>query len=142
MSGCQVRSLITRCWSSSCSSHVFQVTSGMSALVRGRVSTRTALEPNSVLPSCVILRNTTAPQLMIFRRRTIPLSALFLTSTLPVEQHVVAINQQHLGLTWITPQPSLQTTGHSNNSIVGLDWSAGLDHTGPEEASAVRTETE
>ena len=94
----------------------------MSPRVRGRVSTKTAFEPNSVLPSCVILRNMKVPQSTIFRRCTILLSALSLTSTLPVEQHAVAINQL-LGLMQIVQQPSAGP-GRSNNGIERLDWSA------------------
>ena len=91
---------------------------GLEEFRRGQLWNRTPC-----FATCVTLRNTTAPQSTIFRRCTTPLSALSSTSTLPVEQHAVAINQQHLGLTWIAPQPSVGQE-RLNSVVEGLGWLA------------------
>ena len=143
MSSFQVRSLITRNWSSSCSSHDLQSTSSMSARVRGRVSTRTASEANSVLPSCE-----SCGIRWQFSRR----------SSGDVRHHSPHSPWQARSLSNSTTPPPTNNTlvrcglrrsqaqDQSARTTVSQDstgqWSAGLDHAGPEEASAVRTETE
>ena len=118
-SGSQVRSLIIRCWSSSCSSHALRLTLWTSARVRGRISMSTAFEANFVLPSCATLRNTAVLRSMTFRSCTTPLFVLSSTSTLLLDQPVAGFSQQHRGSTQNALRPSARQE-HSNGVIERL----------------------